>query len=113
MGTPLSSGTSKIGEPEPSLLWHHRHRQQKKGADRSRHPFFILQVTVWGFSFRCYYALPTSKFLGAYADLAKNWLKVADEIQAVNAAKPSPYRQKEEAPYSARTGASKNGGSAA
>ena len=48
---------------------------------------------------------------GAYADLAKNWLKVADEIQAVyNAA---TYRQKEEAPYSARTGASKNGGSAA
>jgi hypothetical protein len=51
---------------------------------------------------------------GAYADLAKNWLKVADEIQAANnAAKPSAYRQKEEAPYSARTGASKNGGSAA
>jgi len=50
----------------------------------------------------------------AYADLAKNWLKVADEIQAANnAAKPSAYRQKEEAPYSARTGASKNGGSAA
>ena len=44
---------------------------------------------------------------GAYADLAKNWLEVADEIQAANnAAKPSPYRQKEEAPYSARTGAS-------
>ena len=50
---------------------------------------------------------------GAYADLAKNWLKVADEIQAANPAKPFAYRQKEEAPYSARTGASKNGGSAA
>jgi hypothetical protein len=51
---------------------------------------------------------------GAYADLAKNWLKVADDIQAANnAAKPFTYRQKEEAPYSARTGASKNGGSAA
>ena len=51
---------------------------------------------------------------GAYADLAKNWLKVADEIQAANnAAEPFTYRQKEEAPYSARTGASKNGGSAA
>jgi hypothetical protein len=50
---------------------------------------------------------------GAYADLAKKWLKVADELQAVNAAKPSPYRQNEEAPYSARTGASKNAGSAA
>ena len=51
---------------------------------------------------------------GAYADLAKNWLKVADEIQAANnAATPFTYRQKEEAPYSARTGASKNGGSAA
>ena len=47
------------------------------------------------------------------ADLAKNWLKVADEIQAANPAKPFAYRQKEEAPYSARTGASKNGGSAA
>ena len=50
---------------------------------------------------------------GAYADLAKNWLKVADEIQAANPAKPFAYRQKEEAPYSARTGASKNGVSAA
>jgi hypothetical protein len=51
---------------------------------------------------------------GAYADLAKKWLEVADELQAVNnAAKPSTYRQKEEAPYSARIGASKNGGSAA
>jgi hypothetical protein len=50
---------------------------------------------------------------GAYADLAKNWLKAADEIQAANPAKPFAYRQKEEAPYSARTGASKNGGSAA
>jgi hypothetical protein len=51
---------------------------------------------------------------GAYADLAKKWLKVADELQAVNAARPSAYRQKEEAPYSARTGASKkNAGSAA
>jgi hypothetical protein len=50
---------------------------------------------------------------GAYADLAQNWLKVADEIQAANPAKPFAYRQKEEAPYSARTGASKNGGSAA
>jgi len=50
---------------------------------------------------------------GAYADLAKNWLKMADEIQAANPAKPFAYRQKEEAPYSARTGASKNGGSAA
>lgn len=50
---------------------------------------------------------------GAYADLAKSWLKVADEIQAANPAKPFAYRQKEEAPYSARTGASKNGGSAA
>jgi hypothetical protein len=49
---------------------------------------------------------PTVK--GAYADLAKNWLKVADEIQA-----SFTYSQKEEAPYSARTGASKNGGSAA
>ena len=51
---------------------------------------------------------------GAYADLAKKWLKVADELHAVNnAAKPSPYREKEEAPYSTRTGASQNGGSAA
>jgi hypothetical protein len=28
---------------------------------------------------------------GAYADLAKNWLKVADEIQAANPAKPFAY----------------------
>ena len=46
---------------------------------------------------------------GAYADLAKKWLKVADELHAVNNA----ARQKEEAPYSTQTGASQNGGSAA
>jgi hypothetical protein len=50
----------------------------------------------------------------AYADLAKKWLKAAGELQAVNnAAKPSTYRQKEEAPDSAQIGASQNGDSAA
>ena len=51
---------------------------------------------------------------GAYADLPKKWLKVADELQAVNnAAKSSTYRQKEEAPDSIKIGASQNGSSAA